>query len=439
MLEMICRLGSNLVLFTHLTISTYIRYKLFLVMSLEYAWKLFQRSWTFSLSVFYLDRIFHCLQGSRLSFGVWIRFTKDKVVSNDSAILDNNHDRYEYAPLKSQTIRLFRLEPGRENDPIRGRLFLHHVYSPTEYEALSYVWGDPKLTSNIFVRDSVLPITRNLEAALRSLRLEEGSRLLWIDAICINQDDIAERTHQVQMMARIYNFARNVVVWLGPAGVHSEIGVKTLQWFFSPMELRYNPPWESEPPFLVAAGLRDILERPWFRRMWVVQEAALSQRATLTCGPHTLSWTNGVLSTQNFMNMIKFAVISPQWLRARLQDIDMDPLLQLLDLQVGQMLDKRRHGSSLRGPQNLVDHAYTMRDKLCADPRDKIFALVGLSEDDSLLAFFKVNYYMSVDETYQKLWDSIRIDRGDVYPYKVHSYYSLFSVELRIARASHAT
>lgn len=57
-------------------------------MSLEYAWKLFQQSWTFSLSIFYLDRIFHCLQGTRLSFGVWVRFTKDKVVSNDSAILD---------------------------------------------------------------------------------------------------------------------------------------------------------------------------------------------------------------------------------------------------------------------------------------------------------------------------------------------------------------
>lgn len=315
--------------------------------------------------------------------------------------------------MKAHTIRLFKLEPGRESDPLRGRLILHHEYSPTEYEALSYVWGDPNFTANIFVHDSVLPITRNLEVALRSLRLKDASRLLWIDALCINQADISERTHQVQKMARIYNFARNVVIWLGPAGTYSEIGMRTLQWFLSPMESRYNPPWESEAPFLVAAGLRDILDRPWFRRMWVVQEAAMSQRATLTCGRHTLSWTNGVHSTQNFIKMIKFAVISPQWLRAGLQDIDMDPLLQLLDLQVGEMLDKRRHGSSLRGPQNLVDHAYTMRDKLCADPRDKIFALVGLSEDDSMLAEFEVDYHMSVDETYQKLWDSIRNNIGD--------------------------
>ncbi|CAO2652387.1 Nn.00g006700.m01.CDS01, partial [Neocucurbitaria sp. VM-36] len=238
-----------------------------------------------------------------------------------------------------------------------------------------------------------MPITQNLELALRSLRLKEGSRLLWIDAICINQSDIYERNQQVERMAPIYSCAQNVVIWLGPA---------------SPMQSRYEPPWASEPPALVAAGLRDILNRSWFRRMWVVQEAAMSQRATMTCGRQTLSWNNSIGSVHNFIKLMKFAVISPQWGRAGLQGIDMDVLLQLLDLQVGQQLDKPFILTSDRVPKDLIDHAYEMRDKLSSDPRDKIFALLGLSEGHPMLSDFHVDYSVSVDETFQRLWESIR-------------------------------
>ncbi|KAH8702876.1 hypothetical protein GQ44DRAFT_732677 [Phaeosphaeriaceae sp. PMI808] len=102
----------------------------------------------------------------------------------------------------------------------------------------------------------------------------------------------------------------------------------------------------------------------------------------------------------------------------------MDILLQLLDLQVGQQLDKPFILTSHRRPRDLIDHAYDMRDKLCMDPRDKIFALLGLSEGHPMQDNFHVDYSISVDETYQKLWESIRSNIGEVYRCDNYHYYS---------------
>jgi Heterokaryon incompatibility protein (HET) len=109
---------------------------------------------------------------------------------------------------------------------------LIHV-SPTDrpkYEALSYTWGDPGWDiETILLNDVRLPLAPNLFAALFHPRSEAVARLLWIETICINQLDIAEKSTQIPRMKDIYQAAWRVVVWLGPAGQNSDMAIELVE------------------------------------------------------------------------------------------------------------------------------------------------------------------------------------------------------------------
>jgi Heterokaryon incompatibility protein (HET) len=119
---------------------------------------------------------------------------------------------YVYQPLNSnkevREFRLLKLLPAMDfNDDIRCEL----LYSPNiEYEALSYVWGDPDVTVPILLHGIPHPVTTNLELALRYIRYAEEPRVLWVDALCINQKDISEKNHQVAQMREIYLDSKQV-------------------------------------------------------------------------------------------------------------------------------------------------------------------------------------------------------------------------------------
>jgi len=112
-------------------------------------------------------------------------------------------------------IRLVKLYPGLFEDHIRCSLETTSLDSKPTYEALSYVWGDPTLTTQILVDDCPLEMTINLAVALRQIRQSSKTRVLWIDAICIDQADSTEKTHQVKLMGNIYRASQHCLVWLG--------------------------------------------------------------------------------------------------------------------------------------------------------------------------------------------------------------------------------
>lgn len=114
-------------------------------------------------------------------------------------------------------IRLLQLLPGKDNDVLECRLFIS-AGRQEKYEALSYVWGDPTATETILVNGTRCHVGQNLMQALQHLRQAEHPRLLWVDALCINQNDIEERAKQVQIMGEIYGNAYRTVVWLGDFG-----------------------------------------------------------------------------------------------------------------------------------------------------------------------------------------------------------------------------
>lgn len=125
--------------------------------------------------------------------------------------------RYNYAPLDARSIRVVVLSAApNASHELNGRFETLSLDRPSKkFKALSYTWNGP-LSRNLAVEGKSLLITPNCEAALRRLRSTKNELTIWIDAVCINQDDMSERSQQVTMMREIYEKAAGVCVWLGP-------------------------------------------------------------------------------------------------------------------------------------------------------------------------------------------------------------------------------
>jgi hypothetical protein len=114
-------------------------------------------------------------------------------------------------------IRLVTLRPGKVSDPITCDLTPVDLDMSLKYDALSYEWKKDKGLTNITCGSTSLSVTRNLAVALRALRNPASPKLLWADAICINQKDEKEKSKQIPLMRDIYATAKSVLIWLGPS------------------------------------------------------------------------------------------------------------------------------------------------------------------------------------------------------------------------------
>jgi hypothetical protein len=179
---------------------------------------------------------------------------------------------YCYFPLSSEpgTIRLLRIMPHQdETADIQCELFEYPLQSSRSthlYEALSYVWGDSDQTLPILVHGKSFNVTVNLHAALLQLRNHSIERILWIDAICIDQDNQAEKEHQIQYMANIYGQANRVLVWLGEAADDSDLVFDVMRHVRNKEDITVLGMQRLE---LAALAL---LQRSWFQRIWVRQQ-----------------------------------------------------------------------------------------------------------------------------------------------------------------------
>lgn len=198
---------------------------------------------------------------------------------------------YRYKPLPHDgcSIRLLRLLPTcKSGSRIECEIFYGNIREVDQapYEALSYIWGDASQTVDIGLNGCVFPVTVNLEAALRALRKTDESRILWVNAICINQADIKEQGEQVRIMWDIYKAADCVVAWLGPEEGDSAIAMENFALqethirFVAREIMRETPAdhrgvhwcgchagdFDTHPPRI---GVQNLLGRGWFTRVWV--------------------------------------------------------------------------------------------------------------------------------------------------------------------------
>ncbi|KAJ6201151.1 heterokaryon incompatibility protein-domain-containing protein [Bipolaris maydis] len=197
-----------------------------------------------------------------------------------------------------RAIRLLRIKSGTGKKGIQITLETFDLDSKTQFTALSYVWGDATSQRKITCNGHKKLITRNLWGVLSQLKKQRFDCLLWVDAICINQNDEEEKSFQVAMMRDIYKRAAKVIFWLGEQGRYDEDAVNLMREFFKRYPKRLDLE-RNRVKTLKEMGLSyfdqrwygwaSLCCRPWFRRAWIVQEFLNAKESVFMSGALEIS------------------------------------------------------------------------------------------------------------------------------------------------------
>ena len=217
----------------------------------------------------------------------------DEEVSNDREASDLvlvNNSIYKPLNREARQIRILKVAAATDTgEDIYCTLEFATLYDKPQsnpiYEALSYAWGNRREKRMIFVNGVPFAITRNLDVVLRYLRSRSHDRTLWIDAICIDQSNLSEKSHQVAFMRQIYSCASQVLVWLG----ESDRDTRKAMLFLQRMSEVQFPKRGRIDHFM--PGLEKLFAKPWWSRMWVFQEVVTASKPPLVgCGRYWVDW-----------------------------------------------------------------------------------------------------------------------------------------------------
>jgi len=255
---------------------------------------------------------------------------------------DSEDNTFKYKPLDTSvdSIRLLILHGAPSQDSALSCSLYHTNFAESpHYDALSYEWGSPASTKPLQIEGARLLIGETLHEALVHLRVMKF-RALWIDAICINQDDLAEKQYQVGLMDFIYHRAKRVLVWLG-------LPMPDLIIEDDDERLVHNRNLEM---FCTWSW-----DHTYWSRVWIVQEIALARKLIVCIGKHNLPWARYLTTLQ------RHRLFSSRG--GKIQKLD----------------EKRngRHGPSNRLEQLLADFKHAQ----CRETRDKIYGFLGLAHD----------------------------------------------------------
>jgi hypothetical protein len=315
-------------------------------------------------------------------------------------------------PLADDEIRLLALWPEREDCPyIECTTCVVKLLTVPSYEALSYCWGDVAITETIVVDGWHFQATTNLVAAIRRLRQRKTTSYLWIDAICIDQASLDEKSTQIPLMGAIYSGADMVITWLGEgdentsagfalaerwaAAVETALEAKPAQFATKPLTTTLDfvvNPWDKT----ARDGFLAVTERPYWRRAWIVQEIAFAKSRTLLCGEHEVSWDRFYTTLNVFQNL-------PALVSNENQVIGMDLALRL-EVPRGSLfgvclaIEQRSQKASVsqwkyERPLALLLIASALLSE-ASDPRDRVFGMLSLLAEFGLN--LKPNYGLSI-------------------------------------------
>ncbi|KAI0545983.1 HET-domain-containing protein [Xylaria curta] len=265
------------------------------------------------------------------------------------------------------------------------------------YEALSYTWGSPENLSEAWAlgpQPVLMKIGANLALALKHLRHADQPRVLWVDALCINQDDIDEKNVEVSRMRHIYSCATQTIIWLGEEMDGSSHALKTLGYFAEQVEwfsgVMVGDAPGAEKPFwwrpnyhlpydqVTWESIRKLFQRPWFSRVWVLQEALLSgSRGVVQCGAQSIPWPLLRKSIMSLTERENAPVDLKNWMASYRNALMGGPA-----------------GSNLAHLFQWVKYRHT------TDQRDNVYGLLGLVLEaiaDEIL----VDYRLPVSEVYK--------------------------------------
>ncbi|KAI2641412.1 heterokaryon incompatibility protein-domain-containing protein [Hypomontagnella submonticulosa] len=318
-----------------------------------------------------------------------------------------------YQPLDGlMPVRLLRLYPGKPGDDLITELFPTNLEdADSKYEATSYTWGSPLDPQRMNCNDFSVTIQKNAFEMLNALRMPDQVRTIWIDAICIDQSNVEERTSQVCIMHHIYRRAKSVLVWLGKPDQYSSLampyaasldvpklleesktgGTAGTEWdtytrkayFFDPEEP------DSTQRRELGVSLVKFVNRPWFNRVWVQQEAALCLQTRVICGVEEVAWDN--IYALGWILLPRSIGLYPDWIQ--------DDMNRTLDnIFAIQHIQRRRRSlfADVYTPgqylpfQPLITYLGNSHRFGATDPRDRLFSLQYFADDVS--TWFEIDY-----------------------------------------------
>ncbi|KAI1118674.1 ankyrin repeat-containing domain protein [Nemania sp. NC0429] len=315
---------------------------------------------------------------------------------------------YRYDPLDptKRSLRLLRLRGGTGRQ-IQCELIPTTLDDGLPYEGVSYTWGPNFKAATVDIDGRRLPITFNLNLILHDLRRPETDRILWVDAICIDQSNEVEKAHQVQQMRDIFGSAERVLFCISRPTDWTDFLMESLEklqeklpgldvewsaietcWEKAQLDLADNHlgsvPAQVEAITLIQRqALKYILAQDWFKRVWIMQEVANARGALVHCGSKCVSAAAFVMGTRLLGHTADEATTS-----------HINAVQEVLDLMPGPL--KSYHDGV--SAQDLYSILRQFRAAKATDERDRIFALFGLCIDTQAEAFPKVDYTKSIME-----------------------------------------
>ncbi|KAI1419424.1 hypothetical protein F5Y12DRAFT_778060 [Xylaria sp. FL1777] len=318
-----------------------------------------------------------------------------------------------YQPLKGDLpFRLLLIRPGKREDPLKTEL-IHTTLEEARgcYDATSYTWGSPENPESISCGAAQLWVQRNAFHMILDLRKPDEPRNVWIDAVCINQCSLDERAAQVAVMHHIYRRAGATWVWMGRSDEHSS----TAMTYAATLDARkfvgefsycqYGSIWSRfaeksyffDPSFHTVVAINQIrdlsvaivnfLNRPWFSRVWVQQEASLCQTVRVICGQNAVNWDN--IFALAWIMCPRYTETWPDYMHQQLSRT-------INNIQAIRIIQKARHyyfqdiyghTSISLSFEGLVDSVSRYE---ATDPRDRIYAMGNIIADSD--RWFEVDY-----------------------------------------------
>jgi hypothetical protein len=314
-------------------------------------------------------------------------------------------EEYTYEALDNDPvnpqIRLLWLLPGSHDAPIQCTIERVGLNEPPHFEALSYTWGTDQSLDPVICDRKTISATSNLLAALHQFRSRSRALALWIDAICINQADNAEKAKQVVLMRRIYVSAQRVLIWLGPSSTDSWEAMMLIPKLLRAKEIQAA---NNSTRQFIEMGTQDkkdlglplnmnsaypalgaLLKRTWFTRMWIIQEVAVSREAILVCGNQDCTWADFTAA----MDYAGKLLIPPMWNNTA-------NVLRIFQIE------QARCSFAAGKTHNLLALLSLYRSFGVTIWKDKIYALLGLASDIGPEALaIDPNYELEDSEVYK--------------------------------------
>ncbi|KAE8446778.1 hypothetical protein EG329_011683 [Mollisiaceae sp. DMI_Dod_QoI] len=352
---------------------------------------------------------------------------------------------HRYLPLDyvMDEFRLISLwKADRYDAPLMASLAYSVMHDDVSYHGLSYTWGssDEKATCPILLNGQMFMIRKNLGQGLRELRHNVHKVIIWIDAICIDQHNVSERNRQIPRMLEIYDAAFVVISWLSEGEEASDIAIDFLDELqhpklqpdetgnWGPYTVKEGDSWKIKPiPDLTRrlAALYRFFLRPYFRRIWVIQELAVATSPSVYCGKKRAAWSQLDNAAYHLIDILH----SSRKMQAQIMAADAS-LESISDRNISfvRRLFYFRHLRSRNADHwwsgshwlnikdsspGILDLMVLGRDFESTSPHDKIFALLNLAQDIDGIDF-KPDYSKTLSRTYQEFAATVAVKTGSL-------------------------